>query len=360
MHVTAGEIATLIGGSLDGPGGTVVSGVSDLSAAGPGDATFIADERYARQWISSKALVALVSKGFDVPDHDATTRTLIRVDNAEIAIISLLTHFAPAPVVPPKGVHPSAVIDDGASIAPSACIGPFVWIGAGCKIDEGVVIHSGARIYHGVSIGAHTVLHANAVVREYCSLGRNVIIHAGAVIGSDGFGYRPNPDGSGLLRIPHLGCVILEDGVEIGSCTCIDRGTFKATRIGAGTKIDNLCQVGHNVQIGRSTVMAALSGIAGSSVVGDWVRIGAGSGIADHRKVGSRAQLAARTALMNDVPDGEVWGGMPARDIRDEMRHILALQKLSPVTRDLLRLVDAAKAQKADKSGKSASEAARS
>ena len=343
MTITAQEIAQRVGGTLDGPATIVISGCSDMRSASDGDITFIGDDKYARLWSDCKASVALVNKSLDVPGHDASRRALIRVDNADLAIISLLEHFVPPVDLPDVGVHPSAVVEAGAKIDPTARIGPFVWIGKGASVAAKVVIFAGVRLYSGVRVGEGTVLHANVVVRERCIVGRNVILHAGAVIGTDGFGYRPASDGSGLVHIPHLGHVVLEDGVEIGSCSCVDRGTFGATRIGAGTKLDNLCQVGHNVRIGSNTVMAALSGIGGTSTVGNWVRIGAGTGIADHRNVGDRAQLAARTALIDDVPAGETWGGMPAREIRTEMRHVLALQKLSPLAKDLARLVAASK-----------------
>ncbi len=343
MEFTAQDIARRVGGTLEGLGSVTIHGCSDMKSAGDGDITFIGDARYARHWGSCRARVAIVSRGIDVPDHDPSSRTLIRVENADLAIISLLEEFAPEPDAVAPGIHPSAVVEAGAIIEASACVGPLAWVGAGARIGAGVTLHAGVRIYPKASIGDGTTIHANAVVRERCIIGRGVILHAGAVIGTDGFGYRPASDGKGLVRIPHLGHVELGDGVEIGSCTCVDRGTFGATRIGAGTKIDNLCQVGHNVRIGANTVMAALSGVAGSSTIGSWCRIGAATGIADHRTVGDGAQLAARTALIDDVPAGETWGGMPAREIRTEMRHVLALQKLSPLAKDLARLVEASK-----------------
>jgi UDP-3-O-[3-hydroxymyristoyl] glucosamine N-acyltransferase len=346
MEFTAQEIARAVGGTLEGPGSVAVHGASDMRSANEHDITFIGDERYARQWGECRARVALVSRGIEVPNHDPKSRTLIRVESADLAIIAMLEALAPEEPPAPAGIHPSAVVECGAEVDPSVSIGPFVWIGAKAKIGARVTLHAGVRIYPGASVGEDSVLHANAVVRERCVVGRRAVLHAGSVIGTDGFGYRPAADGSGLVRIPHLGHVVLEDGVEIGSCSCVDRGTFGATRIGAGTKIDNLCQVGHNVRIGSNTVMAALSGVAGSSTIGNWCRIGAGSGIADHRAIGDGAQLAARTALMHDVPAGETWGGMPAREIRTEMRHVLALQKLSLIAKDLGRLVEASKAAK--------------
>ncbi|MSR44000.1 MAG: UDP-3-O-(3-hydroxymyristoyl)glucosamine N-acyltransferase [Phycisphaerales bacterium] len=340
MEVTAAEIAAKTGGTLEGLSSIVISGVSDLRSATESDATFISNAAYARLWEGSRAGVAVVSRDLKVGGHDPTTRALIRVDNADLAMIVLLEHFAPPALDVARGVHPTAVIETNNLDTSGISVGPHAWIGANCRIGHGVVIHSGARIYPGVTIGSATIVHANVVVRENCEIGSRVIVHAGAVIGTEGFGYRPSSDRTSLVRIPHLGNVVLEDDVEVGSCTCIDRGTFGSTRIGAGTKIDNHCQIGHNVKIGRSTVIAGLSGIAGSCTIGDWVRIGAGTGIADHRSVGSGAQLAARTALIHDVPAGETWGGMPAREIKVEMRHILALQRLSPLARNLIRLVE--------------------
>jgi UDP-3-O-[3-hydroxymyristoyl] glucosamine N-acyltransferase len=348
MELSVTEIAERTGGTVEGNASLRVRGLSTVDAAADGDATLISDAKVAQGWAACGARVALVSAGIDVPGHDGALRALVRVTDAYHAMIKLLAAFAPAPDVPAVGIHASACIDPAARIGEGCRIGPHVSVGAGTTVGAGCTLHAGARIYGSVTMGDGCTVHSNAVVRERTVLGRGVTINAGAIIGSDGFGYRPAPDGKGLVRIPHIGHVVLEDGVEIGANTCIDRGTFGATVIGMGTKLDNMCQIGHNVRIGRATVMAGLSGVAGSVRIGSGVRIGAGSGIADHRHVGDGAQLAARTALMNDVPAGETWGGMPAQEAKLAMREILALRKLAGIAGELSRLAASARKAKSD------------
>jgi UDP-3-O-[3-hydroxymyristoyl] glucosamine N-acyltransferase len=348
MELSVTEIAERTGGTVEGNASLAVRGLSTVDAASDSDATLISDAKVAQGWSACRARVALVSSGIEVPGHDSASRALIRVPDAYHAMITLLAAFAPAADVPPVGIHASACIDPAARVGDGCRIGPHVSVGAGTTIGAGCTLHAGARIYGSVTMGDGCTVHSNAVIRERSVLGRGVTVNAGAVIGSDGFGYRPAPDGKGLVRIPHIGHVVLEDGVEIGANTCIDRGTFGATVIGVGTKLDNLCQIGHNVRIGRATVMAGLSGVAGSVRIGSGVRIGAGSGIADHRHVGDGAQLAARTALMNDVPAGETWGGMPAQEAKLAMREILALRKLAGIAGELSRLAASARKAKSD------------
>jgi UDP-3-O-[3-hydroxymyristoyl] glucosamine N-acyltransferase len=348
MELSVTEIAERTGGTVEGVAALTVRGLATLDAATDADATLISDAKVAQSWAACRARVAVVSAGIEVPGHDSASRALVRVPDAYHAMITLLAAFAPPPDVPATGVHASACIDPSASVAEGCRIGPHVSVGAGTTIGRGCTLHAGARIYGSVTMGEGCTVHSNAVVRERSVLGRGVTVNAGAIVGSDGFGYRPAPDGKGLVRIPHIGHVVLEDGVEIGANTCIDRGTFGATVIGMGTKLDNLCQIGHNVRIGRATVMAGLSGVAGSARIGSGVRIGAGSGIADHRHVGDGAQLAARTALMNDVPAGETWGGMPAQEAKLAMREILALRKLAGIAGELSRMASAARKAKSD------------
>jgi UDP-3-O-[3-hydroxymyristoyl] glucosamine N-acyltransferase len=212
-------------------------------------------------------------------------------------------------------------------------------VGAGCVIGTDVSIHANAVIYPDAHIGDGTLIHANAVIRERCTLGARCVIGANAVIGGDGFGYRPSANGETVLRIPHLGTVVLEDDVEIGSGSMIDRGKFAATRIGAGTKIDNLCQVGHNVNMGRLCMVSGHSGIAGSCQIGDRVHMGGGCGIGPHLTIGNDVRIAARSALMSNIPAGETWGGYPAQEIRSALREQAAIRKLTPLTKTLLKLL---------------------
>lgn len=345
---SAAEVAALVGGRLEGPGETPVRGINTLDAACDGDVTFAADEAHARRIEESKARVIVISEGLRtdlaVPDggtvSGAAGRSLVRVRDAEFAIIALLESFAPAPIGPGPGVHPSAVVAEDAVIGAGARIGAFASVGARARLGAGVTLHDGARVMAGCEIGDGCVIHANAVVRERCRIGRRVVLHASAVIGSDGFGYRPSPDGRGLVRVPHVGIVRIEDDVEIGAGTCVDRAKFGETVIGAGTKIDNLCQIGHNVRFGRACVMAGLSGVAGSVTIGDGTRIGGQVGISDHVRVGRGVTLAATSAVMNDVPDGATWGGVPAQDVRMALREAAAIRRLPEWSRRLRHLLE--------------------
>lgn len=337
---TAAELAALVGGRLEGLASAPIHGMNSIDESKPGDATFITNDRYAQRWAGCQATVAVVEDGVPLEVGDPSRRALIRVPSAELALAKALEAFAPAPQLPPPGAHPAAVIDPSAEVSPSARIGPCAVVGARARIGANCVLHPGAVIGHECELGDGCVIHPNAVIRERCRLGRGVVVNACAVIGSDGFGYRPAADGRSLVRIPHLGTVVLEDGVEIGAGTCIDRAKFGATVVGAHTKIDNLCQVAHNCQIGRMTVIAGLTGLAGSVQIGNGAQIGGNCGIADHRSVGDGARLAAKSGVMEDVPAGATWGGFPAQDIRAELRVVAAIRKLPEWSRKFRRLIE--------------------
>jgi UDP-3-O-[3-hydroxymyristoyl] glucosamine N-acyltransferase len=337
---TAAELAELVGGQLEGHAGAPVRGMNAIDAAEPDEATFIVNDRYAARWPQSRAGVAIVDRRVSCPVGDAGRRAVIRVPNAELALARALEAFAPPPPLPPAGVHAMAAVDPSARLGDGVRVAAFASVAAGAVLGDGCVLHEGSRVGEGVQMGPGCTLHANAVVRERCRLGAAVVVHAGAVIGSDGFGYRPAADGRSLVRIPHLGGVVLEDGVEIGANTCVDRAKFGNTVIGAGSKIDNLCQIGHGCRVGRLTVIAGLTGLAGSVEVGDGVQMGGNCGIADHRRIGDRARLAAKSAVMDDVPDGATWGGMPAQDARSELRVIAAIRRLPEWSRRLRQLIE--------------------
>lgn len=335
----AAEVAALIRGRLEGPGDLPVTGVGTIDGAAEGDVAFAGDELHARRISTSKARVIVLSDGLDLESAN-DGRARIRVPNAEVAIITVLEAFAPVPVQPAIGVHPSAVIASDVIVPADARIGAFVSIGARSRLGARLVLHDGVRISEECTIGDDCVLHENVVVRERSRLGARVVLHASVVIGSDGFGYRPSPDGRGLRRVPHLGSVRLDDDVEIGAGTCVDRAKFGETVIGAGTKIDNLCQVGHNAKIGRSCVIAGLTGVAGSAVIGDGARIGGQVGIGDHVKLGRGVTIAATAAVMTDVPDGATWGGVPAQDVRMALRELSAIRRLPEWSRRLRHLLE--------------------
>jgi UDP-3-O-[3-hydroxymyristoyl] glucosamine N-acyltransferase len=337
------DLAARVGGELVHAGGGVglppIGGLQTVHDARAGDLTFIGDGHHAKAWSTSAATAAVVSRQLAASVEATADRAVILVPNADAAMITILELFAPPQELPPVGVHPTAVIEEGASIGSEARIGPHVTIMRGARLGDRVTLFAGVTIYHNATVGDDCVLHAQVAIRERCTLGRRVILHGGVQIGTDGFGYRPAPDGRGILKVPHLGHVVLEDDVEIGANSCVDRGKFGATLIGAHTKIDNLVQIGHNCRIGRCVVISGLAGIAGSTTVGDGTRIGGGVGLADHLTIGRGVSIAARSGVMNDIPDGETWAGYPAKEARRAMQEVVSVRKLPEYMRTIKELV---------------------
>ena len=343
---TTGMIAQAVGGELIGPADLPIADFGALDQAGPRTMTFIRSHKYALQWASSKAGAAVVTKGLEVPGHDPKTRALVVVPDADLAIITLLELAARQLPrhVPETGVHPAASVDPTAEVSPTARIGAFAIVGPRCSIGDGVVLQPRVTLGAGVIVGPQTILNTGVVVHDRCVIGAQCVLYSGAVIGSEGFGYRPNPKGPGVIRIPHIGTVVLGNGVEVGSNTCIDRGKFGATTIGDGTKIDNLCQIGHNVRIGRCCIICGMSGIAGSVVLEDGVVVGGQVGISDNLHIGAGAQIGALAGVVTSIPAGETWSGRPAGPHRESMRAYAALRHLS----DHLREHKRAESAKAD------------
>lgn len=336
--LTAAEISQQLGGELLGRGDHSIAGFAGLDEAGPGDLVFIASGKWASRWADSRAMVALVTRGVEVPGHDPDARSLIVVDDAEIGMMLLLEAVAAElrPVPPPgvsadAKVHPDAVIGEGVHVGAGGVVE------AGAAVGAGAVIHAGAVVERGGQVGAGAVIGANSVLAAGCQLGDRSILQQGVIVGSDGFGFRPDPQTGLPRRIPHLGTVEIGCDVEIGSCSCVDRGKFGPTRIGDGTKIDNLVQIAHNVQIGRGVVIAALTGLAGSCRIEDGAILGAQVGIAEHVRIGAGARIAATSGVMRDVPPGEDYAGTPARPARQTLREVAALRRLPDLVASMPR-----------------------
>ncbi len=327
--VSAGAIAEQLSGELVGCADAIVRGFAGLEEAAPHDLVFIASSRWASKWEDSKSRVALVSRGIEIPGHDPATRALIMVDDAEVALMTLL-EVAAAELRP----RPSPAVSASAMIDPAATIGTDVFVGAGAVISadatigDGAYIHAGALVGQRAVVGDQAELHPNAVLGDDCVLGDRSILHAGAIVGAEGFGFRPDPDTGMPRRVPHLGNVLIGDDVEIGAASCVDRGKFGATSIGDGTKIDNLVQIAHNVRIGRGVIIVGQAGLAGSVVIEDGAILGAQVGVAEHVTIGAGARVAATSGVMRDIPAGADYAGTPARPARETLREVAALRKL--------------------------------
>ena len=335
---TAAGLAEKVDGELRGDGSLKITGINDLTNARPDQITFITDARYVQCWRESSAGAALVSAAVvdDVAEADSDAkRPLIVVPNAELASITVLVLFQPPEPLPNVGVHPTAWVHESATIGEGARIGPHVSIDHNAKIGDGVVLHAGVRIYPEVIIGEHSVLHSNGVVRERCRIGRQCILHQGVGIGADGFGYRPAPDGSGLLKVPQIGFVELHDDVEVGANSTIDRGKFGPTVISSNTKIDNLCQIGHNCRVGRSCVIAAGAAIGGSVTIGDGVVIGGSVAVIEQCTIGDGARIGGRTGVTRDVPAGETHLGLPNDRSDQVLKQWAAIRRLPKLLRQL-------------------------
>ena len=319
--LTVQEIAELLGVEVCGPGDGRITSVAALDQAGPEDLTFAVDTRYASRLVTSQAGAAVVSELLS----DAPMPLLV-VDNVEQAVARVLGALAIACSGGPAGVDASARVSDQAQLADDVAVGPGATIGPGAKIASGVVIGANVCIAADVTIGPDSTLQHGAVVLDRCVIGSRVTVGPNSVIGADGFGYYT--DRGVHHKIPHIGNVIIEDDVEIGACSCVDRAKFGSTIIGAGTKIDNLVQVAHNVQVGKGCFLCAQVGIAGSAKLGDYVAAGGHAGVRDNVTIGDQVQCSAFAAIASDVPDGAVIAGIPAHDAKQTFRELRALARL--------------------------------
>lgn len=323
------ELAELLKGSLQGGDPAVeIDGVNTLAEAGQNQATFLANMKYRSEVSSSRAGVILVGHDFS----DDSGRALIRVDNPYLSFAHLQRHFHPQPQ-PSGNRHPSAVIDASARIADDVDVGAQAVIGKGVSIGRGSIVSAGCVVEDNAVIGEQCLLHSRAVVCHGCVLGDRVILQAGAVIGSDGFGYAWT--GREHLKIPQSGRVVLQDDVEIGANSCIDRGALGDTVIGHGVKLDNLIQIGHNVEVGALSIMASQVGISGSTKIGMGCQIGGQVGMAGHLKVGDRTQIAAKAGVIGDLEGGASYAGFPAVPHRVWLKMSVAMNRLP----ELLKLL---------------------
>lgn len=310
MEITLEQLAALTQGTiLGGDPQAKLTGFGGLRESGPGDLSFFANERYFNDLRRTKAAAVLVGPEFS---EEIPGVALVSCANASAAFAEVVKRFTPPPRAFRPGIHPSAVIHPDAILAPDqVCIGPCAVIEAGAEIGDGTEIGPGSIVGENVKIGRDCVLHGRVTIYRHCVLGDRVRIHAGAVIGADGFGYEFVNGRHG--KIDQVGIVQIDDDVEIGANTTVDRARFGRTRIGEGTKIDNLVMIAHNCVIGRHVIIVAQAGIAGSTRIGDYSVIAAQVGIAGHLDLGPQVTLTAKTGVTRDLPEKGTYMGTPAQ-----------------------------------------------
>jgi UDP-3-O-[3-hydroxymyristoyl] glucosamine N-acyltransferase len=316
------EAADLAG--LDLPSGVdgdrMITGVESLVEAGPDQISFCTGGAHARALAVTRAGVVLLPSALVDLAPSGAVAIPTPFPQAAMAAIAQALHRPRDILAQDPAIHPRAQLEHG------VLVGPGVWIGEGAEVGAGTVIGPGAIIGPGVAIGRNCRIGPRVVV-GFALLGDRVQVHAGAVIGEPGFGAAPGP--KGIVDLPQLGRVILQDGVTVGANACIDRGAFEDTVVGENTKIDNLVQIAHNVRLGRNNLLAAFTGISGSTVVGDGVMFGGRAGVADHISIGSGARIAAAAGIMKDVPAGESWGGSPGRPVKAWLKETALLARLA-------------------------------
>jgi UDP-3-O-[3-hydroxymyristoyl] glucosamine N-acyltransferase len=310
----------------------LVTGLNSLSEAVEGDVSFLGNPRYLPQLKTTKATAVLVAPDLkDAPEGKA----LIQVANPTHAFSAVIRHFRPPPQPVVMGIHPTAVVAPSAVInADKASVGPHAVIEAGAVIGDGTVIHAGAYVGCSVKLGTGCVIHANAVIKEHCVLGSRVIIHSGAVIGTDGFGYELV--NGRHVKVDQVGIVQLDDDVEIGSCTTIDRARFGRTHVGAGTKIDNLVQLGHNVVTGQNCILCSQTGISGSTRLGNYVVMAGQVGVSGHLEIGDQVTFLAKSGVTKNVTAAGAYTGYPAKPLI-EGRKMLAYPARVPELLDRVK-----------------------
>ena len=321
MVATVEQLAALVRGRLVGDGSVPITAARPVAEAGPGDITFVDDERYAKRLRTSPASAAIVGPHFK-PEAAAPALPVIEVDDALTAFLAVRDHLRGAAAPRWTGIHPLAWVAPSAEIGADVAIYPFAYVGDGAVVGPGCTLHPGAVVGERCRLGRDVVLHPHAVLYADVTLGDRVEIHAGTVLGGDGFGYRLI-DGR-HVKVPQTGRVEVGDDVEVGANCTIDRGTFEATSIGQGSKIDNLVMIGHNNRIGRHNLLCGQVGIAGSCKTGDYVVMAGQAGIKDHTEIGDRVVVGAQAGVHRNIPAGDRVLGSPAIPVK-EQRHIFAM-----------------------------------
>jgi UDP-3-O-[3-hydroxymyristoyl] glucosamine N-acyltransferase len=331
VALTLKEIALGASGELKGDPNTRISGAASLAEATPEEISFFYHPRYAAQLRKTRAAAVFVPQDF----AEEISPAVIRVASPAKAFEQIVMRFAPPPVRFSPGIHPTAIIDQSAKLGRDVSIQPFVVVEAGAQIGAGTIISAGSYIGHDVIIGDSCMIYPRVTVRERCRIGKGVILHSGAVIGADGFGFELTREGQ--QKVPQIGIVQIDDDVEIGANTTIDRARFGRTWIQEGAKIDNLVQVAHNVIIGKHTVIAAQTGIAGSVRIGQRVMIGGQAGIIGHIEIADGTAIGAQTGVSKNL-NGGVWWATPSVPLKEAKMHLAWVRRLGEFFERLKRL----------------------
>lgn len=331
MQVVLKDIAEMVNGRIKGNPDTILTGVATIEKAGQGDLTFLTNPKYAPLMEKTEATAIICAPGTKAPG-----KTLLEVDNPYLAYAKLVSLFYPPPKKESGRVDQRAILGTDVRLGSNVTIYPFVFIGDNCVIEDNATIYPFCYLGEGATIGASSLLYPNVTVREACRIGKRVIIHSGTVIGSDGFGFVK--DGQHYFKIPQLGCVQIDDDVEIGACSTIDRAAIDRTWIKRGTKIDNLVQIAHNVVVGEDSVLVSQVGISGSTQLGDRVTMAGQSATTGHLKIGDDVIIGARGAAAADIAPGRVVSGAPAMPHKEWLRVKNVYRKLPDLRKKLLDL----------------------
>jgi UDP-3-O-[3-hydroxymyristoyl] glucosamine N-acyltransferase len=324
------ELAERLGCELEGDGGVDVRRVAGIESAGPGELTFLANRKYGSLLAATRASAVIVAPGVSTPLPKLVSQNPYLTYARAVALLHPGEQAAP-------GIHPTASVDASATLAEGVHVGPYAVIGARARVGPRSAIHAHAVLYPGVEVGADCVIHSSVQIRERCRLGDRVIVQNGAVIGGDGFGFARD-DAGRYHKIPQVGIVVIEDDVEIGALTAIDRAALAETRVGRGTKIDNLVQVGHSVTIGSDCVLAGQVGIAGSAKLGSRVTLAGQVGVVGHLEIGDGAIVTAQSGVPGDVPPGAVLSGSPVIENKTWLKSIAVFARLPELQRRVREL----------------------
>ena len=333
MKFTAKQIAAFIQGEIIGNENAEVYTFAKIEEGTPGALSFLANPKYAEYIYTTQSTIVLVNKDFE-PQKEVSA-TLIKVNNAYESLAKLMMLYESSK--PKKqGISSLASISASAKIGENVYIAPFVVIGDNCEIGDNCMIHDGVSVGDGAKVGNDCILYAHVTIYHDCRVGNNCILHSGCVIGADGFGFAPTPEGSN--KIPQMGIVTIEDNVEIGANTCIDRATMGSTIIHSGVKLDNLVQIAHNDEVGSHTAMAAQVGVAGTTKIGEWCIFGGQAGISGHCTIGDRTTVGPQCGTIGSLKGGETVLGSPAMDAKEYIRAAAYLKRLPEMNKTIKEL----------------------